>query len=275
MTISVIVPVYNSQKTISQCLKSLLSQTLKPKEIIIIDDGSTDNTVKQIKSIQKKNKLIKLLQQSHQGPAIARNLSAQKAQGNILVFVDADMEFDKGFLKKLTTPIIANKAKGTWSANEWVKNWDNLWARCWNYNQNRRSAKMIGESQGQRKVFRAILKSEFDRVNGFDPTGYTDDWTLVNKLGYQPAVTQAKFFHYSPSTLLEVFHQARWIGKRQYKLGKLGSLIAIFRANAAFSVVIAIIKAIRFITPAFLIFKLVYDLGILVGALESLTGKRY
>ena len=271
MTISVIIPAYNETKTISPCLQSLLNQTRKPDEIIVIDDGSTDKTIKQIKQFSQ----VKLLKQAHQGPGTARNYGASQAKGKILVFVDADMEFDQDFLAQLLKPILTGKAKGTWSGQEFVKNWHNPWARCWNYNQNRRTSRMIGRSKGQRKVFRAILKSEFDKVKGFDIIGYTDDWTLVSKLGYQPKPTHAKFYHHNPDTLLEVFHQARWFGQRPYKLGHLGTLLTILKINAVLSVIIGLFKSIIFLTPQFLIFKLVYDLGIIFGAFQSLLGKRY
>jgi glycosyltransferase involved in cell wall biosynthesis len=269
-TISVIIPVYNAAEEIGRCLASLKQQTLKPEQIIVVDDGSTDKTLEKIKEFK-----LTLLRQKHQGPALARNFGAQKARGEILVFVDADMSFTPDFLAKLTAPIRSGQAQGTWSADEMVANWSNVWARCWNYNQGRRRPQMIARKRGQRKVFRAILKSEFNRVKGFEPIGYTDDWTLVDKLGYSPAITQAKFFHQNPDRLIKVFSQARWIGKRPYKFGRLGTLIAVFRANAAFSVIIGLSKAIVYLEPRFLIFKLVYDLGILIGALTSLSGTRY
>jgi len=267
--ISVIIPSYNSGRTIEPCLESLIKQSLKP-EIIVVDDGSKDNT----KTIVQSFPQIKLLTQTHQGPAKARNLGAKKATGQILVFVDADMEFDQDFLKDLTQPIIVNKAKGSWSGNEQVANWDNIWARCWNYNQNRFFSHMTG-SRGQRRVFRAILRSEFNRVNGFDSIGYTDDWSLVNKLGFKPAVTEARFYHHNPASLLAVFKKACWIGKRQYKLGKLGTLWTIFKSNAGFSIIIGATRALVTKTPGFIIFKLVYDLGIMLGALENLCFGSY
>lgn len=264
LNISVIIPSYNSEKTIKQCLESLIQQSLK-SEIIVIDDHSTDKTVAIVKSFSQ----IRFFQQSHQGPGSARNLGAKNARGNILVFVDSDMEFDRNFLEDLTKPITTAGVKGSWSGNEKVKNWNNIWARCWNYNQNRFYPFMTG-SKGQRRVFRAILKSEFNRVNGFDSIGYTDDWSLVKKLGFTPEVTQARFYHHNPTSLLAVFKKARWLGKRQYKLGKLGTLWTIFKANAGFSIIIGTTKALITKTPGFLIFKLVYDLGTMLGALENL-----
>lgn len=275
MKISVIIPVYNSAETLKPCLETLSNQTLKASEIILINDGSTDNTLKLIKILQKKLAHITLLTQSHSGPAVARNYGAKTAKGDILVFVDSDMKFDQSFLSQLTLPLRKKTAKGSWSGNEWVANFNNLWARCWNYNQNRTTAKMIGNLKVQRPVFRSILKSEFLRVKGFDSIGYTDDWTLGNKLGYQPKVTTAKFFHYNPNSLKKVFLKANWIGKRNYKMGHLGTILTIIKHNFLFSFVIGLLKAIRFFSPGFLIFKLVYDLGTMLGAIQSFKGNKY
>lgn len=268
--VSIIIPAYNEADNIINCLNSLFNQTLKVLEIIVVDDGSTDTTVVKVLKLSKTLPKIKLIKQAHQGPAKARNLAASQAKGDILVFVDADMEFDQSFLKQLTLPIFNHTAIGSWSGNEWVKNWQNVWARCWNYNQNRSDAKMVSNDQGQKKVFRSILKSEFIRVKGFDSIGYTDDWSLGSKLGVEPKVTTAKFYHHNPNTLVTVFRQARWIGKRNYKLGKIGILWTIFKSNAGFSILIGLYKSLRYIFPPFIIFKLVYDLGILLGAIEKL-----
>lgn len=268
--ISVIIPAYNSSSTIEACLTSILNQTQPPAEIIVVDDGSTDGTVKKITHLQQELPKISLFNQSHQGPGAARNLAAAKATGQILVFVDSDMEFDQNFLKELTRPIIKARAIGTWSGNEWVKNWHNVWARCWNYNQNRSTRRMIGSNPGQKPVFRAVLKSEFMRVKGFDLVGYTDDWTLGNKLGVMPKTSYAKFYHHNPATLAQVFTHSRWVGKRPYKFGALGTLVTVLRSNVLFSLVIGLIKSVRYFTPGFIIFKLVYDFGIIWGAVENL-----
>jgi glycosyltransferase involved in cell wall biosynthesis len=240
-------------------------------EIIVVDDGSTDNTLKQLKN-------VKILKQRHKGPGAARNLGASKAKGEILVFVDADMTFDKDFIKKLVAPIEGGEAKGTFSKKEYVSNWDNVWARCWNINEGweekRRHPKNYPDKQ---KVFRAILKTEFDKVGGFDSSkGYMDDWSLSGKLGYE-AITApgAKFYHRNPDSLGEVFRQARWIGKRPYKLGVLGSIIALLRVTLPASLFLGKVKALLNLFPQFMIFKPIYDFGVFVGILDFLiTGKR-
>ena len=227
MTISVVIPTYNEAKYISNCLASLQGQTLKPKEIIVVDDGSTDDTLEIILNLKSKILNLKILQQKHLGAGSARNLGAKTAVGNILVFIDADMEFDPDFIKNLVAPIVAGRTKGTFSKHEFVKNWDNPWARSWSYCLGLKDNRLIPTNYPDTApVFRALLKSEFDRIGGFDENrGYDDDWSLSERLGYQATVAPgAVYYHYNPDSWLEIFRQARWRASRQYKVGLIGKL---------------------------------------------------
>jgi len=266
MKISVIIPVYNEEELIGECLKSLLNQTLKPEEIIIIDDGSTDKT----RQIIRKYK-VKLLQQNHQGPGPARNLGVKSSKGDIVVFVDADMTFDREFLRKLVLPIVKKKAKGVYNSEEYVSNWDNVWVRCWNYNEGNpgKSRLRPGEKEDS-EDFRAILKSEFSKVGGFTAIGYTDSRTLVSKLGYRPQnAAGAISYHQNPETFVEIFYQAKWIGKRKTKLGILGKLINLVRYSLPISLLVGIYKAIKYNEAKFIIFKIFYDLSFSLGIIQS------
>lgn len=88
--ISIIIPVYNCEQYLEQCLKSVLSQTLRELEVLCVDDGSTDGSVKVIKEFMFSDKRIILLQQENQGPGPARNLGLKKAQGDYIAFLDGD-----------------------------------------------------------------------------------------------------------------------------------------------------------------------------------------
>ena len=222
--ITVVIPVYNEQKTIINCLTSLGSQTYKPLEVIVIDDGSTDKTRGIIENLKLKIENLQLLRQKHLGPGPARNLGASKAKGKILVFVDADMTFDKNFIRDLTAPILAGQTIGTFSKNEMNANVDNIWSRCWQINRGWPIDRLIPPDYPDKApIFRAILKREFDKVDGFDATGeYTDDWSLSRKLGIKSTKAPgAIYYHANPSTLWEVFKQARWIGKNEFISGDL------------------------------------------------------
>ncbi len=273
--LSVIIPTYNEEDVLRSCLESLDKQSLKEFEVIVVDDGSTDDTLSVIGNLQFKIYNLHILKQDHKGAGAARNLGAKKSRGTILVFVDADMTFDKKFLQKLVAPIVAGKSKGTFSKYEYVSNWDSVWARCWNINQGwapkKRHPRKYPDSQ---PVFRAILKSEFNKVGGFTPGGYDDDWSLFRKLGYQAkSANDAFFYHKNPGSLREIFTHAKWVGKRKYKFGLAGRIYALMRASLPVSVVIGLLKAIYKKTAAFLLFKIVYDLGVFIGILTSFGGK--
>lgn len=269
MKVTIIITVYNEEKYIEKCLNSLKKQTFNNWEIIIVDDGSKDNTKNLIKKLKFKN--LKYLYQKHLGLATARNLGAKKAKGEILVFLDGDMFFSKNFLKILIEPILKHKTKGTYSTQEYVANWeDNIWARCWNYNWRLPGKKRVDPGRkDQAKEFRAILRKEFYKVKGLDSVGYTDAWTLPAKLGYNPTATKALYYHYNPATLKDVFLQAKWAAVRKYKLGFFGKLFALFRANPIFATFKGIILAISKKEPGFLVFKLVFDFGTTLGILKG------
>ena len=279
MKISVIIPTYDEEKVLEGCIESLGEQTYADFEIIVVDDGSTDTTSQILRGASNTLPAFKFLEQKHKGPGAARNLGAKHAVGEILVFVDADMTFGKDFLKNLIRPIVTNppshgygEARGTFSKEEYVSNWENVWAKCWNINEGweegRRHPKSYPDCQ---PVFRAILKSEFDRVGGFTPGGYNDDWSLYRKLGYGAINSPgAIFYHKNPSSLTEIFVQSKWVGKRRYKFGYLGYLGSLARSSLPVSLFVGIYKSLRFKQPAFIVFKIVYDFGIFLGILQYL-----
>ena len=88
--ISVIIPVYQAEKYVKRCLDSVLNQTYKNLEIILINDGSTDKSVEIIESYAKSDDRITLLHQENQGAGAARNLGLEIAKGDYIGFVDSD-----------------------------------------------------------------------------------------------------------------------------------------------------------------------------------------
>lgn len=275
--VSVIIPTYNEERVISDCLKSLIRQSYQPLEIIIVDDGSTDQTFKIVKILNSQFSVLKLLRQNHKGPGIARNLGAKYSKGEILVFADADMTFDKNFIKDLVKPITERKTIGTFSKNEMVANADNIWSICWNINRNVPPDRMLPKDYpSEAPVYRAILKSEFDKVSGFDATGeYTDDWSLWRKLGIKSTVAKdAIYYHSNPSSLSEVWKKARWIGKNEFISGDLTRRVrSIILYSFPLSIIIGIYKSVAKGQISFVIFKIWYDLAVWTSVLMSFLGE--
>lgn len=90
IAVSVIIPLYNCETHLEECLQSLLSQTLKNIEFIFVDDGSIDKSQEIIKNFAKNDSRIKLIIQKNQGVSIARNNGIQHAKGDYIGFVDGD-----------------------------------------------------------------------------------------------------------------------------------------------------------------------------------------
>lgn len=270
--VSVIIPVYNEQNSINDALESITDQSYKNLELIIVDDGSTDKTLEIIKKFK-----VKILSQDHKGPGVARNFGAAKATGEILIFVDADMTFDKDFVTDLVKPIISGKTIGTFSKNEMVKNDKDPISISWNINRNLPPDRMIASNYPDKApVHRAILKEQFDKVNGFETSGqYTDDWSLSRKLNVQSTLASgAIYFHQNPSSFTEVWKQARWIGKNEFISGtfskKCRSLIFY---SLPTSILIGICKGIVNRRISFVFFKIFYDFAVWTSVLKSFFGE--
>jgi len=88
--VSVIIPAFNAENTIEKTIHSVLNQTLQPLEIIVIDDGSTDGTASNVKSIAKKKKSVQYIYQRNEGPSAARNRGIASAKGEYIAFCDSD-----------------------------------------------------------------------------------------------------------------------------------------------------------------------------------------
>lgn len=98
--VSIIVPVYNTEKYIRECLNSLCQQNYSHIEIIAVDDGSTDNSLCLLKELSNKDDRLKVFSQPNQGVSAARNLALSQATGIYVMFVDADDWIDPSTIEK-------------------------------------------------------------------------------------------------------------------------------------------------------------------------------
>ena len=97
---SIIVPVYNVEKYIKKCLDSILNQTFKDYEVLVVNDGTKDNSIELIKDYP-----VKIITQKNQGLSAARNKGVKSATGEYLLFVDSDDYLEKDLLKKLNESV--------------------------------------------------------------------------------------------------------------------------------------------------------------------------
>lgn len=105
ISISIIVPVYNAESYLERCIKSVIAQTWKNWELILIDDGSIDGSGEICNEFAKKDKRIKVIHQKNIGVSVARNVGLANAKGTYIGFVDADDWIDEKMYERLVTEI--------------------------------------------------------------------------------------------------------------------------------------------------------------------------
>lgn len=127
--VSVTIPAHNSSETLKECLTSVLKQSYQPKEIIVVDNNSQDNTKEIILNFQKKyGQKIKYVFEKTVGRAAARNAGISKAQGEIIAMIDSDCIAPPNWLEKLIAPIEKEKENAvmgfekSFTKNYWADN---------------------------------------------------------------------------------------------------------------------------------------------------------
>lgn len=99
--ISIIIPIYNAEKFLDKCLKSVIGQTLEDIEIICINDGSTDGSLTIVQKFAAQDTCIKVISQNNKGLSVSRNIGLSMAKGKYVGFLDADDYIDSDFYAKL------------------------------------------------------------------------------------------------------------------------------------------------------------------------------
>lgn len=212
--ISVIIPVYNGQQTLPACLQAVQHQTRPPDEIIVVSDGSTDNSAAVAASLG-----VTVLRQKNAGPAAARNRGARAARGHILLFTDADCVPAPNWINQMLAPFADPTvvgAKGTYQTRQ-----TQLVARFVQQEYEARYHRMAGQPQIDFvDTYSAAYRRDIFLMNGgFDttfPTASVEDQEFSFRLaaqGYRLVfVPGAVVYHQHNRTLNEYVRRKYWIG---------------------------------------------------------------
>lgn len=136
--ISIIIPVYNVEMYLAKCLDSIIKQSYSDFEVILINDGSVDNSLEICEQYVKKDKRFVLVDQDNGGVSKARNTGLLKAQGKYITFIDSDDTVDSRYLEILYKNIRsanANISMCTWNCEENVVYGKHHKPQCWNRQQ--------------------------------------------------------------------------------------------------------------------------------------------
>lgn len=198
MSTSIIIANYNGAEFLPTCLKSLLITTSKIKEIIIVDDGSTDSSLEIIKGFQKKYRLIKLIKnKSNLGAAASRNKAIKIAKGEIVVFLDNDTELEIDSISNLLTPFTKDNSIGAtqsllvdFEKRDIIQNGGGLlvpqvgWLAPYYQKQNIHKVKVVEKRIIAISACLAVKKDVLLKIKGFDEklAVYTEDLDLSWRL---------------------------------------------------------------------------------------------
>jgi glycosyltransferase involved in cell wall biosynthesis len=169
--ISVIIPTYNSAHYLGEAIKSVLAQTYKDLEIIVIDDGSTDNTKEIVKTYADR---IIFLQQANSGPAKARNFGIQKSSGEFVAFLDADDVWYPEKLERQMEMFLKNPQYGLIHSDALIRTVDNSQPdRLWfDFKRRNKSGMVFSDLLAECFI---ILSSAIIRRQCLEETGCFDE----------------------------------------------------------------------------------------------------
>ncbi len=145
--VSVVIPVYNTEKYLEQCLESVLNQTLQDIEVICVDDGSSDRSLDILREFEEKDERVKVVCQRNQYAGAARNNGMNLARGEWITFIDSDDYLELDGLEKLYT--IAEK-----DALEFVK----ASAYCWNESTQQYEENEWYQNKKAEKIFNIVTR---------------------------------------------------------------------------------------------------------------------
>ncbi|NHK30566.1 MAG: glycosyltransferase family 2 protein, partial [Asgard group archaeon] len=216
--VSLIVPAYNEAKVIEKTINSLLQLSYKTKEIIIVDDGSTDDTLKIAKKIARKAP-IKVISKRNGGKWSALNKGIEKAKGEIIVCIDADTILVKNAIEELI-PYFTDKEIAAVSGNIKVGNRRKILTKLQAYeyvldiNLLRRSESVLGKITVVPGPLGAFRKSVLEEVGMYSSDTFAEDADLtmtILKAGYKIKYEmKALGYTETPNTLLD-------LGKQRYR----------------------------------------------------------
>lgn len=201
--ISVIVPIYNSEEYLNQCIRSIVNQTYKNLEIILVNDGSTDNSLNICNEWKQKDNRIVVIDKPNGGVARARNLGLDKASGDFIGFVDHDDYIEKEMYETMMNNMIKHNAdivmcssSGVYSDGTKTKSYTNY--KSFEINKD----ELINRMLSYEKIFCSSVWSKLYKREVVSSIRFETDITLGDDYYYNGiAYTNIEKFYYDEKSL--------------------------------------------------------------------------
>jgi len=204
MTVSVIIPCFNGEEYIGKTLKGVFRQTYRPTEVIVVDDGSTDNSVSIVKQFKRAGLIT---HPKNLGLAQARNTGLKKAKSEIVVYLDHDAIPDPKLIEKLLKLYTPEKIAGVGGQGieSNIRNIYDRWRKI--YGEQTQGKKINNDVDFIIGICSSYRKRVLEKVGGFDPRFRTnaEDFEMGLKIregGYKLVYTpRAKVYHQKTDSL--------------------------------------------------------------------------
>ncbi len=200
--VSIVIPAYNAQRTLARCLEASLDQTYAPTELIVVDDGSTDDTA----TIAQLFPDVRCIRQENRGPAAARNAGAYEARGKWIAFTDSDCIPEREWIERLVARLEegVTAVGGTYG----IANAGNSLARIIQAEIEMRHERFGTDVDVLGSFNMMVQKTAFEEAGGFDvhfrhASGEDNDlaYRLADAGGMLRFAPDARVLHYHPERL--------------------------------------------------------------------------
>jgi len=217
--LSIILPAHNEEEVIEDTIKSIVNAEYPNKrDIIVVNDGSTDDTGKVVKKLIKRYPQVKLFDLKHQGKAASLNFGVRHAKYDTLIFLDADSSMKKNSLMELVQPLADKKvvaasgvirARTTKNPLTWFQDFEYLMTSGWRYACEKINSVSVIPG------FMAIKKQALKKIGGFSTDTLTEDFDIALKLkkaGFDIVMSPKSVIHTNvPNSFKKLFSQRfRW-----------------------------------------------------------------
>ena len=226
--VSIIVPIYNAEKTLERCVNSLIGQTYKSVEILLVDDGSTDSSATICNTYAEKDPRIKSLHKSNGGAGDSRNFGIRHCKGEYLCFVDADDALIDTMVEKLVYYIEHEEVNIAGCQNVQIDKYDNKHTSPLQYKEGKISTYEIiintlyQEKNAWGAAWGKIFKRELFHDNAFPCSNSMEDYQAV-----LPIMFEQEHIYYTEEALYMHFYNENSLTRRSFNPDMLQGLTVV------------------------------------------------
>ncbi len=226
--VSIIVPIYNAEKTLERCVNSLIGQTYKSVEILLVDDGSTDSSAAICNTYAEKDPRIKSLHKSNGGAGDSRNFGVRHCKGEYLCFVDADDALVDTMVEKLVYYIEHEEVNIAGCQNVQIDKYDNKHTSPLQYKEGKiPTYEIIINTLYQDKnawgaAWGKIFKRELFHDNAFPRSNSMEDYQAV-----LPIMFEQEHIYYTEEALYMHFYNENSLTRRSFNPDMLQGLMVV------------------------------------------------